>query len=141
MAGERKAERLKALRLVLDSGAVIALARGEQRARAYIARARELSATVEVPVVVLAETIRGGPKDAAVHRVVNAVGSTPPADERHGRLAGALLGAARSTATVDALVVAHAVARGGAVVLTGDPDDLSRLVARHPEVEIKSLSS
>ena len=44
--------------LILDSGAVIALARGEGRAHAFVQRAVELEAWVEVPVVVLAETTR-----------------------------------------------------------------------------------
>lgn len=121
-------------RLILDSGAVIALARGDQRVRAYLARALELRAPVEIPVVVVAETIRGGPKDAPVHRVLKAVGAVPEAREVHGRTAGQLLGAARSTATVDALVVAQAVTAGGAHILTGDREDLQRLAARHPEV-------
>lgn len=139
MAGSRKEERLSSRRLVLDSGAVIALSRGESRARAYLARARELLVPVEIPVVVVAETIRGGPRDAPVHRVLKAVGAVPLADERHGRTAGRLLGTARSTSTADALVVAQAIEGGGAVVLTGDPEDLGRLAAGHPDVWIERL--
>jgi hypothetical protein len=56
-----------------------------------------------------------------------------------GRTAGALLGAARSTSTVDALVVAAAIELGGGVVLTGDPDDLDPLASGHPEVVIAAL--
>jgi predicted nucleic acid-binding protein len=94
---------------------------------------------VEVPVVVVAETIRGGPKDAPVDRVLKAVGSVPDTREAHGRAAGRLLGTARSTATADALVVAQAVEAGGALVLTGDPDDLNRLARPHPEVWVQEL--
>jgi predicted nucleic acid-binding protein len=126
-------------RLILDSGAVIALARGNQRARAFLVRALELGATVEIPVVVLAETLRGGPRDAPVNRVLKAVGPVPEAREAHGRIAGELLGAARSSSTIDALVVAHAVERGGAHILTGDRDDLGRLAVRHPEVWVQAL--
>ncbi len=127
-------------RLILDSGAVIALSRGDQRARAFIARAVELGAPVEVPVVVVAETVRGGPRDAPVNRVLKAVDAVPVATEKLGRTAGRLLGQARSSATVDALVVAQAVAAGGAHILTGDPDDLEPLAERHPEVQIQRLS-
>jgi predicted nucleic acid-binding protein len=126
-------------RLILDSGAVIALARGDQRARAFLARSLEMGALVEIPVVVLAETLRGGPRDAPVNRVLKAVGPVPEAREVHGRRAGQLLGTARLASTVDALVVAHAVEAGGAQVLTGDPDDLGRLAASHPEVWIQPL--
>lgn len=125
--------------LILDSGAVIALARGDQRARAFLARALEVGASVEVPVVVLAETLRGGPRDAPVHRVLNAIGAVPLTTETMGRSAGELLGRARSTSTADALIVAQAVAAGGAHVLTGDREDLGRLAAHHTEVWIQPL--
>lgn len=139
MAGTRREGRQAPQRLILDSGAVIALARGEQRARAFLARALELGMAVEIPVVVVAETIRGGPRDAPVNRVLKAVGSVPDANEVHGRTAGQLLGVAGTSHTVDALIVAHAVERGGAHILTGDRDDLDRLAAPHPEVWIQPL--
>jgi len=126
-------------RLILDSGAVIALARRDQRALAFLARALELRVQVEVPVVVVAEVVRGGPRDAQVNRILKAVGSVPAAREVHGRVAGGLLGTARSAATVDALVVAHAVEAGGAHVLTGDREDLARLAASHPEVRLHAV--
>jgi predicted nucleic acid-binding protein len=126
-------------RLILDSGAVIALAGGDSRARAYLARAAELMASVEIPVVVVAETIRGGPRDAPVHRVLNAIGFVPEAREVHGRVAGRLLGAARSASTIDALVVAQAVEGGGAYILTGDRENLERLATPHAEVHIHTL--
>jgi len=58
---------------------------------------------------------------------------------RHPRIAGQLLGAIRSAATVDALVVAQAVESGGAHILTGDREDLERLAASHPEGWIHPL--
>lgn len=126
--------------MILDSGAVIALARGDSRARSFLLQAVELGVPIEVPVVVIAETVRGGPRDANVNRVLNEIGTVPDAREMHGRIAGALLAAARSAATVDALVVAHAVAAaGGARILTGDREDLQRLAAGHPQVRIHSL--
>lgn len=127
-------------RLILDSGAVIALARREQRARAFLARALELAVPIEIPVVVVAETVRGKRQDAPVHRVLNAVGAVPPATEATGRIAGRLLGHANSSATVDALVVAQAVGTtGGAQILTSDPHDLEALAEPHPEVWIQRL--
>lgn len=132
-------DRLTAERLILDSGAVIAVSRGKQRARAFLARAVELGIPIEIPVVVVAETIRGEAREAPVHRLLNAVGSVPEAREAHGRTAGRLLGAAGSSSTVDALVVAHAVETGGADILTQDTTDLRRLAAPRPEVRIRSL--
>src|SRR5437764_5712224 len=54
-------------RLILDAGAVIALARNDPRARAYVRRAIEVDAEVRVPVVVLADTLRGTQGDATMH--------------------------------------------------------------------------
>ena len=135
----RSRESVAPQRLILDSGAVIALSRGDQRARAFLTRALELGVPVEVPVVVVAETVRGGPRDAPVNRVLKAVDEVPQVTEATGRTAGKLLGQARSSATIDAFVVARAVEAGGAHVLTGDPDDLEPLAARHPEVWIQRL--
>jgi len=126
-------------RLILDSGAVIALSRNDPRARATLAAAREVGVEVVIPSVVVAETVRGSAKDAAVNRVIKAVGVVATADERSGRVAGALLGTAQSTSTVDAIVVASAIELGGGVVLTGDPDDLELLAGGHPEVAIRAL--
>jgi predicted nucleic acid-binding protein len=96
-------------------------------------------ASIEIPVVVVAETLRGGPRDAPVHRILKAVGTIPETREAHGRTAGRLLGTARSAHTVDALVVAQAVEAGGAYILTGDREDLERLAAPHTEVWIQPL--
>jgi predicted nucleic acid-binding protein len=139
MARTRRTSHQAPRRLILDSGAVIALARGDQKARAFLARALKLGALIEVPVAVLAETVRGGPRDTPVNRVLKAVGSVPIAQEAHGRIAGQLLESARSSSTVDALVVAQAVEAGGAQILTGDREDLERLAAAHPEVWIQPL--
>lgn len=126
-------------RLILDSGAVIALSRNDLRARATLAAAREAGVEVSIPSVVVAEIVRGSAKDAKVNRVIKSVGEVTAVDEDTGRVAGALLGAARSTSTVDALVVASAIELGGGVVLTGDPDDLEPLASGHPEVVIRAL--
>ncbi len=126
-------------RLILDAGAVIALSRADQRARAALAAALEAGAEVSIPAVVVAETVRGVAADAPVNRIVKAVGEVNVADERVGRSAGRLLGEARSDSTIDALVVASAVEAGGAVILTGDPDDLRALAGDRPGVVIQAL--
>jgi len=56
--------------------------------------------------------------------LLKGVSEITPTTEDRARIAGALLGAAESDATIDALIVAEAVGRGGAVILTGDPVDL-----------------
>jgi predicted nucleic acid-binding protein len=126
-------------RLILDAGAVIALSRADGRARGALAAALEAGADVSIPAVVVAETVRGEAADAPVSRVLKAVGEVNVADESIGRTAGRLLGAAQPSATVDAIVVATAVEAGGAVVLTGDPEDLGALTGSTPEVVIQPL--
>ena len=126
-------------RLILDAGAVIGLSRAEVRARAALAAALEVGAEVSVPAVVVAETVRGGPADAPVNRVLKAVGGVDVADESIGRTAGRLLGIAGSAATVDAIVVATAIEAGGAVILTGDAEDLGTLAADNRQVIIETL--
>jgi predicted nucleic acid-binding protein len=126
-------------RLILDAGAVIALSRNDVRARAALAAALEADAEVSIPAVVVAETVRGRADDAPVNRIVKAVGEVDLADEAVARVAGGLLGDAGSSSTVDAIVVATAIEARGAVVLTGDPDDLGALGADHAEVVIEPL--
>ncbi len=132
----RKAQ-VPAQRLILDSGAVIAWARGEVRARALLTGALELGLDVRIPVSVLAETLRGGPRDAPIHRVRNAV-DVVPTDEHTARLAGAMLGRTGGANTVDALVAAEAVITA-ADVLTSDAEDLRALLAAYPAVSVIPL--
>jgi len=126
-------------RLILDAGAVIALSRSDVRARAALAAAVDVGAEVSIPAVVVAETVRGAATDAPVNRVVKAVGQVDLIDEAIGRAAGRLLGEVGSSETVDAIVIATALEAGGAVVLTGDPDDLEVLAGEHRVVVIEAL--
>ena len=125
-------------RLVLDSSAVIAWARGEARVRALITRAVELGLDIRIPVSVLAETLRGGARDAPVHRVRKAV-DVFATDESVGRLAGELLGRAGRDNTIDAMVVAEAIHVGGAIILTSDVDDLRPLIGTRADVVVHPL--
>lgn len=136
MAKPRDARAGATQRLILDSGALIAVGRGNLRVRSFLARALELETSVEVPAVVLAETLRGGPRDAPVNQLLNSTARVAPTTEAIGRLAGRLQAEAGMTAVADAIVVAHALIGGPARLLTSDPDDLARLVGRRDEVSI-----
>lgn len=139
MARTRRRTQAPPQRLILDSGAVIALSRQDQRARAALTAAWEAGVEVSIPSVVVAETVRGSARDAPVNGIIKAVGPARPVDEGTGRIAGGLLGQARSNGTVDAIVVASAIQLGGAVILTGDPEDLNLLASGHPDVVIHPL--
>jgi predicted nucleic acid-binding protein len=115
-------------RLILDSGAVIAWSRGDNRLRAMLREAIAQNVELRVPVVVLAETLRGGPRDAPVNRVLKATG-TAPTNATTGRRAGMLLGRTGGRNAADALVAAESLTVAGSVVVTSDPDDLGALLA------------
>jgi hypothetical protein len=134
--------------LILDAEAVNALARARERgaladrARAILHVAREEGGLVRVPAPVLAEACRGGSFDAPVNRLLNGRGigvaelSATAARRAGGLLARAGLGSAHA---VDAFVVATALEYGLAVIATGDPGDLARLLRGAPGVRIFAI--
>ncbi len=136
----RKHAATDGLTLVLDSGAIIGLSRGDRRARIRLDAAKRNRAEVVIPVVVLAETTRGnGPRDAPVNLVLAQAGVVGILEESDARLAGELLGRADSNSTIDALVAAEAIRRAPSMVLTSDPDDLNELLADYPAVSVQAI--
>ena len=133
--------------LVLDSEAVSVLANPQERgasarrACALLAAAERRNALVRIPAAVLVEVRRGSRRDAAIDRIAGQPGRLVPVDARIARLAGAMLGKRRldSCHAIDALVIATAAILGGAVVATGDLDDLSELAVDHPNVSVVGL--
>ncbi|MFC7545584.1 type II toxin-antitoxin system VapC family toxin [Plantactinospora sp. GCM10030261] len=117
--------------LVLDSEGLVRLSRGDQRVRAFLEVTRERGGKVVVNAVTLTEVLRGGSRDAPVHRVLSRI-TVQPVRPELGRRAGELLGATGLSGhrcAVDALVAVTALELPRPVVLlTGDPDDMSRLV-------------
>ena len=117
--------------LVLDSEGLSKLAAGDSRARAHLETAVARRARVAVSAITLTEVLRGGPRDAAVHRVLSRITVVPVSPEI-ARHAGELLGATGLSGhrcAIDAVVAATALELERPVVLlTSDPDDLSRLV-------------
>ena len=117
--------------LVLDSEGLAKLAAGDARARAHLQAAIGRRAVVVASAVTLTEVLRGGPRDAAVHRVLSRI-TVVPVSPALGRHAGELLGAIGlpgKRCSVDAVVAATALGRERpVVVLTSDPAGLNRLV-------------
>jgi hypothetical protein len=122
-------------RLILDSGAVIGWQRNDPDVWGYVAEAARCGFSVVVPAVVVAECVRGGGRDASIHRLL-AAAKVPSVSKRVAIHAGYLLGKAGSKATVDALVAAEAIRGGPCIVLTGDAGDLAALVEGRPYVRI-----
>lgn len=117
--------------LVLDSEGLSKLAAGDSRARAYLETAVARRARVAVSAITLTEVLRGGPRDAAVHWVLSRITVVPVSPEI-ARHAGELLGGTGLSGhrcAIDAAVAATALELERPVVLlTSDPNDLSRLV-------------
>ena len=117
--------------LVLDSEGLCKLAAGDARAHGYLDRTRARSARVAVSALTLTEVLGGGPRDAAVHRVlsrITVVPVTPEIARRAGELLGAT-GLSGHRCTIDAVVAATALELERPVVLlTSDPDGMNRLV-------------
>ncbi|HEY2578862.1 MAG TPA: PIN domain-containing protein [Streptosporangiaceae bacterium] len=117
--------------LVLDSEGLSKLARGDPRTRGYLDSARTRRARVAISAITLTEVLRGGPRDAAIHRVLSRI-TVLPVTAEIARCAGELLGATGLSGhrcAIDAVVAATAPELERPIVLlTSDPDDLSRLV-------------
>ena len=127
-------------RLILDSGAVFALAAGQPRARQVVERALRERTLLVIPAVVITETTRGTARDARVNRVLSAVQDIAPVTESVAREAGRLLATANvGNATVDALIVAEAVLHGPALILTGDLADIGALADNQPGVHVSAI--
>jgi predicted nucleic acid-binding protein len=122
--------------LLLDAEGLSKAAKDDVLAGAWLKKALQEQARVVVCAVTLAEVLRGGPRDASVHRVLGKV-NVVPVNEALGRAAGELLGRAGGSDTVDALVAATASGLPGEVlVLTSDQADLGRLTEGNARVRI-----
>jgi len=133
--------------LILDAEAVSSLSAGKGRrfseARAALEAARRLRRDVVVPAVILAELYRG-PRlnqlvDSCLSRETGI--SVRETDRGLARLVGSILATAGADSSdlADAHCVASAVERGGGVVMTADGDDMVRLAAPYPNIQVALL--
>jgi hypothetical protein len=120
--------------IVLDSGALVALDRNE---RAMWTRLKAAQMEGDLPLThagVLGQVWRGGARQARLSHALNGI-DVRELDERLGRAAGELLGAAGLADVIDAAVVL--LATDGDEIVTADRDDMERLAAasgRHVEL-------
>ncbi|HEV7667590.1 MAG TPA: type II toxin-antitoxin system VapC family toxin [Thermoanaerobaculia bacterium] len=135
--------------VVLDAGALTALAsnRSEQRSlevRAALRAATRLRREVIVPAVILAELYRGPRHNSVVDACLSRETGirVRDTDRALARIVGGVLAAANlgSMHLADAHVIAVAVDSGGGLVLTTDPDDLGQLAATFGNVTAVQLS-
>lgn len=114
-------------RIILDSGAVSALAQEKGSIRVALAAALKAGAHVLIPTPVITESTTGnGVRDARTNRVIKAAGILV-LDEPVARAAARLRNRTRSAGAIDAMVVAFGDAVPGSTILTGDVRDLAAL--------------
>lgn len=122
--------------LTLDTGALLALERGHRRLRALLRRAKEQGTAVAVPAGVVAQSWRGGPRQARVAGLLRDVHVTvPPLDDLTARAVGLVCGRIGHADIVDAHVALHARQHGHRVV-TSDPDDIRAIDPRAVVIEV-----
>lgn len=113
--------------LTLDTGALIAIERGDRRLQALLDEAHAAGATLAVPAGAVAQAWRGGTRQVRLARFLRlSIVVVVPLDEAQARAAGVLCGLGRTDDVIDASVVICARARDHAV-LSSDPDDLAAL--------------
>lgn len=129
--------------LVLDSDGLAKLAAGDARARARFEIARRHRRHIVTAATTLPEVLRGGPRDAGVHRLLGDV-EVIPIDEAAGRAAGELLGRLGLSGhrhALDALVAVVALAqRRPVLLLTSDPRDLGLLTEEPGQPKDKRIA-
>jgi hypothetical protein len=104
--------------ITADSGFLVGVERSKQRALLPLKVAIAGKLRISVPVAVVAEWWRGGPRQAQILKAFEVA----PMTERIARSAGEAIAAVPGATVVDAIVMASAAARGG-VVYTSDFDD------------------
>lgn len=110
--------------LTLDTGALLALERGDDRVRALLRRSVDNDIGLTVPAGIVAQSWRGGPRQARVARLLgDPIVHVPPLDDVTARAVGLLCGRTGHPDVVDVHVALHAMDEDQAVV-TSDPDDL-----------------
>ena len=122
----------RARRLILEAGGILALARGDGVARSGLERARREGYVAVIPTPVLTQVHRGGRDRAGVDRVVKAVDALLPTSAEVARRAGDLLASSHATDAVDAIVAAEALLASPSLILTSDPEAISRLIEGQP---------
>ena len=113
--------------ITLDSGALIALDRGDKRMIALLDRALAQSRKFRVPSGVLAQVWRDGRVQAVLSRFLKSDEvEIVPLDEHLAHSCGELCGLRNTLDVIDASVVIVARYRRDPIA-TSDPDDLRRL--------------
>jgi predicted nucleic acid-binding protein len=127
------ARRMKSL--TFDTGALIALERGDKRMRTIVKTARISGAVLIVPAPVVIEWWRGTRRHRHLQSSILEAVHVEPTTAELAKLAGEAIEATRGATPIDALVMASAAQRED-LVYTSDFDDLDRLRSFFPNVRV-----
>lgn len=118
--------------ITLDTGALIALERRQQRMKELVERALARDQPITVPAGVVGEWWRGRTdlRDSILESL-----DVESLTEALAKVAGEALAVVRGATLVDAIVMASAASRGD-IVYTSDIEDLERLRRRFPGVRV-----
>lgn len=112
--------------MILDAGALIAIAKNDRRMAARLLAAHEEEEELKTHPFVIAQVWRDGRRQVQLARLLRGV-NVVPVDENLGRRSGELLGKAKTRDPIDAAVVL--IAEDGEAIVTSDPGDI-QLLAR-----------
>jgi predicted nucleic acid-binding protein len=111
--------------VILDAGFLISVDRSERTAHTFVTAAARSDTALHTTQPVVAQVWRTGSRQVRLSSFLKTILIHPLDD---GRPVGQLLAQTRTSDVVDAHLVITAV-RLGQDILTGDPDDLTRLSA------------
>lgn len=123
--------------LTLDTGALIAIDRGDERVRAWLELAFDKGQMPVASAVAVAEAWRDGATQVLLARMLKRI-EVEDVDESLARRAGELMGRTNTDDPVDAIVAASAALRGDHV-LTSDPGDMQKLADDLPAIKLRSI--
>jgi len=116
------------VRIILDSGAIIASQRNDPTMAAILKAARKYRTPILVPATVFAETWFGHSTHARTTHLFGSIDGFPELNEQSARQVGALLALSKTAAIVDGNVVAIAIALRPAAIVTSDVHDVTHLL-------------
>ena len=114
--------------MILDTGFLVAVDRGDRRAKTFLERAEYEAQVLHTTEAVVAQAWREGVRQARLARFLHGVTTHSLST---GRLVGELLAKSKTSDVVDAhlALTAH---QHGLDIVTGDPDDLALLAVLLP---------
>jgi predicted nucleic acid-binding protein len=116
------------VRIILDSGAIIASERNDPMMAAILKASRKNRIPILVPATVVAETWLGHSTHTRTAHLLRSIDSFPELNEQSAREVGSLLALSKTAAIVDGNVVAIAIALRPATIVTSDVHDVTHLL-------------